>query len=117
MIINSCLDLSNTRNALKQISDFLKTVRSVKEIEDNLMNRENLIRVKTYKSMIQEIGIEHPLQAKVLLKRFFELKTNDQIALETGYGVRQVQRYVKEGIEMLEDLLKDDTQSSAGMGA
>lgn len=115
MIINSCLDSSNTRNTLKQISDFLKTVRSVKELEDNLMNREILIRVKTYKELILKIGVEYPLQAHVLLMRFFELKTNEQIADEIGYSISQVKRFINSGIEMLDEQL--DETPSVGMGA
>jgi len=83
----------------------------IREIEAGQKNLEQSIL--EWKSAIMEILTELPtaMQATVMMKRYIDLKTWDQIAEDLDVGVREVQKLHGKALPILDGMLKERTDA------
>ena len=83
----------------------------IREIEARQKNLEQSIL--EWKSSILEILTQLPtaMQATVMMKRYIDLKTWEQIAEDLDVGVREVQKLHGKALPILDGMLKERTDA------
>jgi len=101
LAVNQVNQVDEVKRLFKQAATFLRLIGEGATMDNNLTNRNNLKLVKTLKKYVDQLGVEYPLQAKVIHLFYFELKTFEEVASRVNYSEREIYRQKKEAMELI----------------
>lgn len=102
------MEIKQVKNLFNQVSDFIRMVDSIDNLESNEMNVKNLQLVKTMKNYVYKLGVDYPVQAKILELRFFEQLKVHQVARKMNYHESFIWAKQKEALVMIADRFFND---------
>ena len=101
------------KQLFKQASDYIRTISSEEEIEFNETNQANNELVDRLKKLVDQLGVDYPLQAKILRLRYFELKPLFKISESINYSSRLIQYKEVDGLRMIANRLSQSSYTSS----
>lgn len=107
------MTIDEVRLLFKQVSDYIRIISTEKEIEFNETNLANQDLYDTLKTLVDQLGREYPLQAKIIRLRYFELKPLFKISQVINYSDRLIRYKENDGLRMIAERLSKSNYSSS----
>lgn len=95
------MTVDKVRQLFRQAADYKRVLSTQKVIEDNATNNANADLVLNLQELVDQIGIDYPLQAEVLRLRYFKLHPQFKIGQILNYSERLIKYKEKEGLELI----------------
>lgn len=111
-VLGRVKELTNQLELSRRRAEYMAELgEDIREIEAGQKNLEQSIL--EWKSSILEILTQLPtaMQATVMMRRYIDLKTWDQIAEDLDVGVREVQKLHGKALPILDGMLKERTDA------
>jgi len=109
--------VNEVKKLFKQASEFIRSINGEEELKPSESNKKNLKLVKTLKKYVDIVGIDYPLQAKVLHLRYFENQPVDKVTVRLYYSRSFILEKQKEALELITERFFNAKPGATNRGA